>query len=513
MPITRHDGAAGAAGATAAPLTGIHKIQHVVVIMQENRSFDSYFGTYPGADGIPPNVCVPDPRGGCQRPYHDPNDRNIGGPHTADSAVADIDHGKMDGFVAQAEAGAPRQNAQPTTVCAPNDIDPSCRHPTADVMGYHDRRELPLYWSYADNYVLQDHIFEPNLGWSLPSHLFLVSGWSASCADPAAPATCTSDLNNFQHLTSGNGDWAWTDVTYLLHAAGISWGYYVSTGAQPDCDDGAATCPSRPQTPATPSIWNPLPDFQTVRNNHQSANVQDVSHFTSAAKGGTLPAVSWVAPSEPFSEHPSAALSDGQRYVADLVNAVSAGPDWPSTAIFLTWDDWGGFYDHVPPPSVDENGYGLRVPGLVISPYARHHYIDHQVLSFDAYMKFIEDDFLAHRRVDPRTDGRPDPRPSVRENVRVLGDLASDFDFGQRPRPVVSRLRTTPPTSPAIAPVMAVPQPTGRGSDAISPASATPKSGPPLRRLSHHTRPPAAWAVAAALLATVAVALFVVRRR
>ena len=111
--------------------------------------------------------------------------------------------------------------------------------------------------------------------------------------------------------------------------------------------------------------------------------------------------------------------------------------DWNSTAIFLAWDDWGGFYDHVVPPTVDQNGYGLHVPGLVISPYARPGYVDHQTLSFDAYDKFIEDDFLNGQRLDPKTDGRPDPRPTVRENVPILGDLTKDFDFTQAPRPPI----------------------------------------------------------------------------
>jgi phospholipase C len=110
------------------------------------------------------------------------------------------------------------------------------------------------------------------------------------------------------------------------------------------------------------------------------------------------------------------------------------GPDWDSTAIFLSWDDWGGFYDHVAPPAVDENGYGLRVPALVISAYAKKGYIDHQTLSFDAYLKLIEDDFLSGQRLDPKTDGRPDPRPSVREAEPQLGDLVNDFDFTQAPR-------------------------------------------------------------------------------
>jgi len=109
-------------------------------------------------------------------------------------------------------------------------------------------------------------------------------------------------------------------------------------------------------------------------------------------------------------------------------------PVWSSTAIFLSWDDWGGFYDHVPPPTVDQNGYGLRVPAIVISPYARKSYIDHQILSQDAYTKFIEDDFLNGQRLDPKTVGRPDPRPDVRENATILGNLANDFNFNQPPR-------------------------------------------------------------------------------
>jgi len=151
-----------------------------------------------------------------------------------------------------------------------------------------------------------------------------------------------------------------------------------------------------------------------------------------------LPAVSWICPNGQVSEHPPARVSVGQAYVTKVVNAVMQSPDWNSTAIFLAWDDWGGFYDHVTPPVVDENGYGLRVPGLVISPYAKRGFIDDQTLSFDAYVKFIEDDFLSSERIDPRTDGRPDPRPDVRENQSILGDLRKDFDFTQTPRaPVV----------------------------------------------------------------------------
>ena len=121
------------------------------------------------------------------------------------------------------------------------------------------------------------------------------------------------------------------------------------------------------------------------------------------------------------------------------------GPDWKSTAILLAWDDWGGFYDHVTPPVVGGAGYGIRVPAILISPYSKRGVVDHQVLSFDAYLKFIEDVFLGGQRLDPRTDGRPDPRPNVRESLPVLGDLLNEFDFSQAPRkPVILPLHPRP---------------------------------------------------------------------
>jgi phospholipase C len=211
------------------------------------------------------------------------------------------------------------------------------------------------------------------------------------------------------------------------------------------------TCIPNPQKASVPGIWNPLPQFDTVKQDGQLANIQDVSNFFTAAKQGTLPAVSWIVPNGTLSEHPPALVSTGQSYVTSIINTIMQSPDWNSTAIFLSWDDWGGFYDHVTPPSVDENGYGLRVPGLVISPYAKQGYIDHQTLSFDAYLKFIEDDFLNGQRLDPNTDGRPDPRPTVRENVSILGNLVNDFDFTQSPRaPEV--LSVHPAPGPASTP-------------------------------------------------------------
>jgi phospholipase C len=531
-------GAAGTASPGAAPSptpsgaahvsdVGIHKIRHVVMIIQENRSFDSYFGTYPGADGIPASdghftVCLPDPAtGGCDPPFHDSSLVNGGGPHGQGAVMADADAGRMDGFVAESETPGGRGCGGFAGVCS--SLSPS------DVMGYHDAREIPNYWAYAENFVLDDHMFQSDASWSLPAHLFEVSEWSARCTRSGDPSSCINDdelggyqtsdiigvgsrgrraakrvaklLRTARHRlekcrsaravvpSHGGGSGgrrarrgagvarcrqrvkdelatrrakisrqvsrsyndAWTDITYLLHQHGVSWGYFITPGGEPDCEGGNANCASSPFSVGTPDIWNPLPSFTDVKQDGQLGNIQSVAHFLSDASAGTLPAVSWVVPDQRHSDHPPANIANGQAYVTNLINTVMQGPDWGSTAIFLVWDDWGGFYDHVAPPVVDQNGYGFRVPSLVISPYARPGFIDHQALSFDAINKFIEDDFLGGDRLNPATDGRPDPRPDVREDAPQLGDFTTDFDFNQSPLPPLI-LPLHPPPGPASQP-------------------------------------------------------------
>jgi phospholipase C len=217
----------------------------------------------------------------------------------------------------------------------------------------------------------------------------------------------------------------------------VSWSYYL--------DHGAVTVDLRNRSGVSVH-WNPLPGFTTVHQDKQLGSMRPLSVFYQQAKDGTLPKVSWVAPDFRDSEHGPALVSTGQRFVTKVINAVMRSPDWQSSAIFLTWDDWGGFYDHVAPPAVDGQGYGIREPALVISPYAKKGFIDHQVLTTDAYLKFIEDDFLGGARLNPATDGRRDPRPTVRENASILGNLINDFDFTQTPRPPMT-LRPCPPTT------------------------------------------------------------------
>ncbi|HYJ61779.1 MAG TPA: alkaline phosphatase family protein [Actinomycetota bacterium] len=417
--------------AAAQTPTGIFKLEHLVFIVQENRSFDHYFGTFKGANGLPRDargridVCIPNPYlGRCARAYHTTAQRALAGPHDDEASAIDVHGGRMDGFA---------RALRPHT-CFTDPRTPFCRQLTGpngqpDVVSYHDATTIPNYWKYARNFVLQDRMFGPQDSWTLPAHLYLVSGWAASCVHPKNVETCTSDvdLEDPAHFWTYGEEpvYGWTDITRMLDADAIPWGYYVGDGTcwDPPCApmQGGFSAPAR----------NPLPGFVDTAATELDDNILTHTRFRTQAGDGTLPAVSWIVPYAGVSEHPHGGIGsvrDGQAYVTRLINAVMAGPDWDSTAIFLTWDDWGGFYDHVRPPFVDVNGYGLRVPGLVISPYAKRGVIDHQTLSFDAYLKLIEDRFLGGERL-PK-----EGRPRVRERVDFLGDLRHSFDFTQEPR-------------------------------------------------------------------------------
>lgn len=383
-------------------------IAHIVIIMMENRSFDTYFGKFPGANGIPANPnCNPDPVSGqCIYPYHDTSLTNYGGPHSTSDMIADMDGGRFDGFVISANKY--RQ------------FDPNID----EVMGYHTRAEIPYYWDLAKQNTLADNHFAADTSWSTMAHLYLVSGWSASCTIQGDPMSCTSsnDVN-----PNANPDYAWTDITWLLHQHGISWAYYIARNAlMPPNDGGDGEAQGETPDIKGLSMWNPLPGFDDVRIDGESNNIQPVANFHTQALSGTLPAVSWLIPPYNQSDHPSVSVANGQSWVKWQIGAIESGPDAQSTIILLTWDEWGGFYDHVVPPVIDGQGYGFRTPLIIVGPMVMHGHIDHQLLSSDAYLKLIEDTFLSSERIDAN-DGRKDSRPDVREDAPGLGDISNDL--------------------------------------------------------------------------------------
>ena len=397
---------------------GLEKIEHFIFIMEENQSFDHYFGTYPGADGPPKGVALRDPVDGTMvAPYHLTADIDFDAPHDWFNAEADINGGKMDGFLTQA------YTRYALTVPSYSK-DPG--YNPKEVMGYYDGSDIPNYWNYAHLYTLQDHMFESVSAYSLASHLYMLAAQSGGYVGTPQPYPTEFDF---------------PEITELLANDNITWNYYVTSGTTLDAQGRAiGSASDQANDPDQFTLWNPLPAFPKVQNDEtQRVRMVDTAQFYSDADAGTLPSVSWICPFflNPLSDHP--AFKGGTRtvmaYVTGLVNAVMQGPNWESSAIFISWDDWGGYYDHVAPPKVDNYGFGLRVPSLVISPYARQGYIDHRIYSFDSWLKTLERRFGI--------------QPMTNRDKKAL-DMTACFDFSQKPRaPFVMSANTTGTPYPA----------------------------------------------------------------
>jgi phospholipase C len=348
----------GSTAKSIQPVSAFSAIKNTVVVFQENHTFDNYFGTFPGADGIPGNVeiCLPEKKASktpCISPYHSltlsPVDMN----HTWSSAHQDYDGGKMDGFV--------YSEGNKATMC------------------YFDQGDIPRYWKAAQQYVLCESYFSSVMSESLPNHLSLVAGTCGGIIDDNVPKTI-----------------AFSPIFQQLDQKGITWKVYSST-----------------------STW--LQNFAYVQSTPSAkANFVSASQFTTDVQAGNLSDVSWIIGAPGGNEHPTANVQSGQNSVADqIVNTLGGGPYWNSVAMFVTWDCFGGFYDHAVPPQVDAYGYGFRVPCLVISPFAKSGYLDDATNDHTSILKFVEDRY----GLTPL---------STRD--AAANNMSEAFDFTQKPR-------------------------------------------------------------------------------
>lgn len=377
---------------------GIEKINHIVWIIQENRSFDNYFGTYPGADGIPQGTCLPVLPGSSRRikPFL-VEGAAMDGPacdlsHEWDQAHAAFDHGAMDGFV-WAEG-------------------------TPFTMAHLDGTDIPNYWDYARHFTLADRFFSSLNGPSMPNHVYTVAATSGGLIDNVCSGK-KNELETLKDMMDDPDGFSFASIVKRFTGQNVSWKYYVETTKQkpPEPDP----CHVRDPQPQQLGLWNPLPGFKSIRDDSAlMSRLVNETEYYSDLEQGTLPQVSWLIPDFQDSEHPPESVQQGMWRVTSLVNALMKSRYWDDSVIFLTWDDYGGFYDHVSPPEVDAFGYGPRVPLLVISPYSKPGYITSQVGDFTSILRFIEERFDL-QRLTMRDD---------RAN-----DMADAFDFSQKPNP------------------------------------------------------------------------------
>jgi len=374
------------------------RIQHIVFVIKENRTFDHYFGTFPGADGVTSGVIST----GQRMPLRRAQDRmphDIG--HEWDDAHIATDNGRMDRFdlVTGAVDGS--------------DILSMTQFLAADI---------PNYWSYAEHFALGDRMFSSLSGPSFPNHLYTVAAQAArAITNVSGPRWgCDAEPEAVTQIMDRAGavsrQYPCFDIPTLpdsLEAAGITWRYYA-----PEQGQGGY-------------IWSALDAVRHIRLGPLwEQRVMPVGQFADTARNGSLPAVSWLIPDFRDSEHPtvgrfagtslSVSVCDGENWTVEQINAIMQGPAWPTTAIVITWDDFGGFYDHVAPPQADDFGYGPRVPLIVISPYVKERIVSHTVYEFASVLQLIETRF----NLKPLTtrDG-------------IANSLLDMFDFNQAPAP------------------------------------------------------------------------------
>jgi phospholipase C len=384
------------------------KIQHIVFLIKENRSFDNYFGTFPGAEGA---TSGPISTGELITLKRSPDKmpRDLG--HEWEDAHRAMNGGRMDRFDLVRDGNLN------------NDFLSMSQFVAAQV---------PNYWSYAEHFALADHMFSSLAGPSLPNHLYTVAAQSAgaiSNADTpkwgcdAAPQTRVNVVGAGGQVTGVFPCFDIPTVADRLESGGVSWRYYAPSENQHGY------------------IWSALDAINHIRNGPLwTARVMPFEQFAHDASAGSLPSVSWLVPDFQVSEHPTVnafagtslnvSACEGENWTVQQINAIMQGPAWPTTAIVLTWDDFGGFYDHVVPPQVDGFGLGPRVPLIVISPYVREGIVSHTVYEFSSVLQLIENRYklkaLTGRDVEANS-------------------LLDMFDFSQSPAPpLILPLRSCP---------------------------------------------------------------------
>ncbi len=343
--------------------------------MQENHAFDNYFGTFPGADGIPPGISLPDGHGGNVTPHWINGSWTPDLPHSRAAALEAYDNGSMDGFAIATHAYGP--GLENVTV------------------GYYDARQIPWYWSAAATYTLGDHYFQAVFGPTIPNRLYSFAGTASGLTSNAINGSTIDNQTVFDQLAMRR----------------ISWTYYSSE--------------------ALP--FAPLPDyFAHIRNDPaMSSRIAPTTQLQSDIESGRLAQVVYVDTEfDPFiSEHPPENVTIGEQWTEAIVQSIEASTIWNSTAVFVTWDESGGYYDNVPPPQVDAWGYGFRVPLIVISQFAKRAFVDHDILDHTSIMKFIAKNWGL---------------PSLTAREARAGDLFSAFTFGH------SIILESPAVNPAV---------------------------------------------------------------
>jgi phospholipase C len=391
------------------PGTACNPIQHIIIMDKENRTYDSMFGTFPGANGATTYV-------GADGQTHPLN-------HQLDHLLTDLSHAPTAGHLAYDNGKMDKFSQIQGAI--QNGVDMS------DSQLY--QSDIPNYWSYAQHFALSDSFFSTIMGPSFPNHLFSIAGQGANVdTNPGTGSWgCDSVASATVEVRNADGTksqvypcFDFQTIGDLLNAKSLSWKYYAPGQNQ----DGY--------------IWSSFDAIKHIRMGADwQTHVVDYKSFATDAAAGTLPAVSWLVEPGGVSDHPPSSICAGENWTVQQINAVMSNATlWAHTAIILTWDDFGGFYDHVPPPAGPNPAimYGFRVPTIIISPYAKAGYVDHTMYSYPSMLKFAEETFGL---------------PSMTDLDRQANDLTGSFNFTQKPLAPLTLPQRTCPAAPNMSKV------------------------------------------------------------